>query len=93
MQSFGEQVQGCVQVKEALKQMHRLDKSLREKTIEQIMVAKETAPDKWAEREQRRLMQRQQHVTKLLERARQEHARQCDSLPVLPPHCADMLIA
>jgi hypothetical protein len=68
-----------LQIKESLRQMQKLDKALQEKTVEQIMVARETAPEKWAERERRRLMRRQQHVTKLLERERQEHARRCGS--------------
>ena len=65
------------QVLDAIKQIRQLDTALREKTLEQIMVAKETQPDKWVAKEQRRLEQRQRRVEKLLAKEREEHARRC----------------
>ena len=66
-----------MQVKAAIAQIRRLDAALRQKTLEQMMVARETQPDKWAACEQRRLARRQARVERLLAKEREEHARRC----------------
>jgi hypothetical protein len=64
-----------LQIAKGMKRIATLDEALREKQLEQLMVSRETFPDKWLERERERLKQHGEKVDAMLAKQRAEHAR------------------
>lgn len=58
-----------------MKKIATLDEALREKQLEQMMVSRETFPDKWSDQERDRLKKHGEKVDAMLAKQRREHAR------------------
>ena len=67
---------GCVvQIQKGLREIGALDQVMQEKLAEQIMVDKETFPEKWAIREQMRLDKRANQVEAMLKKEHKKRKR------------------
>lgn len=58
-----------------MKRIAALDDALRERQLEQLMVSRETFPDKWSDQERDRLKKHGDRVDAMLAKQRSEHAR------------------
>ena len=68
-------VLGIVQMAKGMKRIAALDDALRERQLEQLMVSRETFPEKWANQERDRLKKHGDKVDAMLAKQRSEHAR------------------
>lgn len=59
-------------VEAGLRRIRELDTTLREKTLEAVVLERELFPDKWAELDKQRLAQHAQHVEELLKKQRKK---------------------
>lgn len=66
---------GGAQVVAGLKKIAQLDMLVKEKLLENVMVERETFPEKWAQKEQDRLDRRARQVDNLLAKERKAHTR------------------
>lgn len=66
-----------LQVHAEVARMRELDEQLHAKTLEATMIAHETAPGDFTQRERARLERQQRHVERQLARTRADHERRC----------------
>eukprot|EP00892_Ulva_mutabilis_P010602 jgi/Ulvmu1/7914/UM004_0146.1 len=65
-----------VEVRQGMGKIAKLDEALREKQLEQLMVSRETYPEKWLQRDRDRIRKHGETVEAAIQKQRKEHARQ-----------------
>lgn len=66
----------ALQVYNGMKKIAKLDEALREKQLEQMMVSRETYPEKWLKHDHDRIQKHGKRIEAAIRKNKLEHARQ-----------------